>query len=419
MLRGPDNTDGFDFFYGFVLAGDDPALSKAPLVAAKNVYLPDDNEIKSLEYHIKNYVWGGLQRTDTELPYPYGIYSVPNWFISRDKFLFAGIRNSGLNMLNIWRSYDYPHMVMLYYHMFQIAEYYPEKVKYLDAEGYLERAFQTAKAYFIYPYEIYPWEDTYKWGTMNEVVILPLMADLERYGRKEDADWLRNEWEKKVKYFVYDDKYPFHSEYATGSTAMASSYAIAKYGTLNPMKPDTNLWFDTNLKKWWSHPDVKPEDSRLFMDRQNLANLAIRGALIPAYYNLGTTPRLCYRSRMGGWAILDFGLQFADKPWDWLQWGYAAYLGSFALMNTGTPASNYGYWYPGKKNDGATGWEFNPGKASKRFNWGKLRNVPHGAQPYDGEADLGLGAVMRMAATVITDDPLFGWLAYGGELIKR
>ena len=85
ILRGPDNTDGFDYFYGFVLAGDDPALTKASFVAAKNVYFPDDAEISSMEYHIKNFVWGGLQRTDKELPNPYGIYSVPNWHVSRDK----------------------------------------------------------------------------------------------------------------------------------------------------------------------------------------------------------------------------------------------------------------------------------------------------------------------------------------------
>ena len=418
ILRGPDNTDGFDYFYGFVLAGDDPALTKASFVAAKNVYFPDDTEISSLEYHIKNFVWGGLQRTNKELPNPYGVYSVPNWHVSRDKFRFAGIRNNNLDKMNICRNYDYPHIVMLYYHLFQIAEFYPEKVKYLDAEGYLERAFQTAKAYFTYPYEIYPWEDTYKWGIMNEVIILPLIADLERCGRKEDAAWLRYEWEKKVKYFVYDDKNPYHSEYSTGGTAFSSTYDFAKYGTLNAMKPDTNLWYDKNLKKWWSHPEVKQEDSRLFMDRQFQANLAHRGYVNPSYYNLGSTGRMYYPSRTGGRAILDFGIQFAEQPWDWLQLGYAAYLGSFALMNTGTAESNYGYWFPGKKNDGAIGWTFNSGKGSMRNRGGKNRSNPHGIYPYCGEADLGLGVVMRTASTLITNDPLFGWIAYGGNLEK-
>lgn len=415
-LRSPDDTDGFDYFYGFFIAGDDPALGKAPYVAAKNVFFPDDYEISSVEYYIENFVWGGLQRTDQELPNPYGIYSVPNWYVARDHKLFAGIRNNNLDKMNICRNYDYPHIIMMYYHMFQIAEYYPDKVKYLDAEGYLERAYQTAKALYTYPYEIYPWEDTYKWGLMNELVVLPLIQDLERYGRMQEAGFLRDEWEKKVKYFVYDDKYPFHSEYSTGSTAMESGYAFAKYGTLHEMKPDTNLWYDTNLKKWWSHPEVKQEDSRQFMDRLLSANMAIRGYLIPAYYNLGTTDRLCYRSRMGGLGILDFGLEFAGKPWDWLQAGYASYLGSFALINSGTAESNYGYWYPGIENDGAMGWTFNAGRERTAFSFGKERTIPHGSYPYDGEGDLSNCAIFRMAETILTDDPVFGWISYGGEL---
>ena len=52
---------------------------------------------------------------------------------------------------------------------------------------------------------------------------------LEREGFPERAAWLRSEWEKKVKYFVYDDAYPFRSEYAFDRTAFESSYALAKY----------------------------------------------------------------------------------------------------------------------------------------------------------------------------------------------
>jgi hypothetical protein len=42
--------------------------------------------------------------------------------------------------------------------------------------------------------------------------------------------------------------------------------------------------------------------------------------------------------------------------------------------------------------------------------------VPRGAWPYDGEIDLGYGAGLRMAATIVADDPLFGLIAYGGTL---
>jgi len=41
---------------------------------------------------------------------------------------------------------------------------------------------------------------------------------------------------------------------------------------------------------------------------------------------------------------------------------------------------------------------------------------PRGPWHYDGEIDLGFGAALRMAATIVTRDPVFGWLAYGGVL---
>jgi hypothetical protein len=44
------------------------------------------------------------------------------------------------------------------------------------------------------------------------------------------------------------------------------------------------------------------------------------------------------------------------------------------------------------------------------------KDIDRGAWYYDGEADLGNGAAIRIASTVITNDPLFGWIAYGGVL---
>ena len=38
-----------------------------------------------------------------------------------------------------------------------------------------------------------------------------------------------------------------------------------------------------------------------------------------------------------------------------LRLGYGSLLSSYALMNTGDEASNYGYWFSGKENDGAAG----------------------------------------------------------------
>jgi hypothetical protein len=118
-------------------------------------------------------------------------------------------------------------------------------------------------------------------------------------------------------------------------------------------------------------------------------------------------------ANMGGWGILDYAVNFSAHPDDWLQLGYASYLCHWALMNAGTAENGYGSWFPGKENDGASGWTFNTSK------WGRAwirKEVPRGPWNYDGEIDLGYGSSTRMAATIVTRDSLFGWIAYGGTL---
>jgi hypothetical protein len=416
----------------YVLTCDDPGLCKAPYLAAKNVSFPNQKEIESIEYYLKNFVWGGLQRRDDERPYPYGVYGTPNWYVNRDpgrRKAYAEKLASNATALrdlvkeHVWRSYDYPHVIMLYFHMYQIARMYPEMSKYLDAAGYLNRAWETARAFYIYPYEIYPeYYDTYKWGLYNELVVLELIEALEQEGFAKQAAWLRAEWEKKTKYFVYDDLYPFRSEYAFDRTAFESTYAFAKYGATRDMQPDQNLWFDLKLKKWYSHPFVRREDSRAFMDRQLASGLVVRGWLNPAYYTLGCDPGVSYMAAMGGWGVLDYALHFAPQPSDWLQLGYASYLSSWCLMNTGRPETNYGFWYPGPENDGASGWQFMSTRAGSAWMGSSFPGgvtVPRGPWWYDGEIDLGYGGALRMAATIVTRDPDFGWFAYGGTLSER
>lgn len=417
-LRGPDNTDGFDGWWGYVLACDDTALPKAGFVAAKNVIYPNAHEIAGVEYYIQNFVWGRLQRTDKETPYPYGIYGVPNWHELRTSEYGFGSNGKGLE--HIWRLYDYPHIIMLYYEMYKVAKQHPELVHYLDANGYLERATQTAKAYFEYPYKILPWYEVYKWGAYNELLIPELIETLRAAGRNDDAQFLTAEWEKKVKYFIYDDKYPFRSEYSFDTTAYESTEAFGDYALNHLMKPDQNLWFDTNKKRWYSHPEISPAKTDEFMKNQMAANLACRGTIEPSYYYLGGDIRgdssrygLSYMSQMGGWAILDYALNFADTPAEYLRLGYASYLSSWALMNTGTDESNYGYWYPGEQNDGASGWGFQPVKSGDTW---MRKEVNRGAWFYDGEIDLGYSGALRAAATIVTDDPLFGPIALGGSL---
>ena len=153
------------------------------------------------------------------------------------------------------------------------------------------------------------------------------------------------------------------------------------------------------------------------------ANLFCRGVLEPAYYYLGSDFRgsggnsytLTYMAQMGGWSVLDYALNFATNAPPLLRLGYASYLSAWALMNTGTPASDYGYWFPGKANDGGAGGGFEPAPFGRTW-----LGQPHhrGSWNFACEIDLGYCGALRTAATILADDPIFGRFCFGGDWKK-
>jgi hypothetical protein len=413
ILRSPDDLDGLQ---SYAVACDDPALGKAPYIAAKNVFFPSQPEIDAVEYYIKNYVWGGLQQTEKE-PYPYAIYGIPNWKVNRDS-----PKDDPSGKKHIWRIYDYPHVVLLYYRMYQVAKFYPSMTKYLDADAYLERAFGTAKAFFTVPMEIVKWS-AYDTGTYNEVVIPDLIQALDESGHKDQAAWLRAAWEKKVEHFINDHPYLFGSEYPFDSTGFESTHAFAKYAIGHVLQPGQTAPASAPADDF--RRVVKYDDASEFLNEQMKLNLACRGWLETAYFDLGSDYRasgnasytLSYMAQMGGWGVVDYALYDAQDPATYMRLGFASYLSSWALLNSGTPESNYGAFYPGKDNDGGASGGYEPRP------WGRawLGNKEMGRGPwwYDGEIDLGFSGALRTAATVVVDDPIFGLFAYGGDLQKK
>ena len=69
--------------------------------------------MEALDYYIEHFVWGGLQRT-TEETDSYGIYGIPDWKQNRDS---SDPGNKGKR--HIWRPYDYPHIVVMYFSMYR------------------------------------------------------------------------------------------------------------------------------------------------------------------------------------------------------------------------------------------------------------------------------------------------------------
>ena len=398
----PDNHDRLRGFRIYAITCDDAGLGHPAYLAAENAEYPVQSQVSALDYYIQHFVWGGLQRTANET-YAYGIYGIPDWKQNRDS------KDPGRNgQLHLFREYDYPHVVLMYFSMYRIARYHPEIKMALTAKDYLLRAYGTAQAMFTVPHEVWKGWSPYGTGFYNELVIVNLIHALQANGLEGEADTLRQFWVRKVKYFVNDNPDLFGSEYPFDSTGFESTEALAKYAMRHADKPG-----ETNS-------GIPLANAEKFLSTQIAANIFCRGWLEPAYYYLGSDYRagagnaytLSYMAQMGGWAVLDYALNFATNPCPYLRLGYASSLSSWALMNSGTPQSNYGYWYPGKADDGGAGGGFEP--APYGMTW---LDQPHhrGACYYACEMDLGYCAALRTAATILADDPIFGRFCYGGD----
>ncbi|MDE3138179.1 MAG: hypothetical protein KGL59_16465, partial [Acidobacteriota bacterium] len=310
----------------------------------------------------------------------------------------------------------------MYYYMYRVAKLYPNLTRYLDANGYLERAFGTAKDFFTVPNELTHWS-AYGTGTYDELVIPKIVRALRENGHPQQADWLEAHWQKKVEYFVNDHPDLFQSEYPFDSTGFESTEALAKYAMENARLPGDPASASPLIDSF--QHQVSYQDASDFLHEQIRLNIGDRGWLEPAYYDLGSDYRgrgnagytLSYMSQMGGWAVLDYALHFARNPLPDLSLGYASYLSSWALLNAGTKASNYGYWYPGKNNDGGASGGFEPRPWGQAWFGNKV--MGRGPWWYSGEIDLGFTGALRSAATIVVDDPIFGLYAYGGKLARK
>jgi hypothetical protein len=397
VLLSPDNYDQIKGWRIYEVTCDDPGLSKPAYLASKNAEFPSQAEVEALDYYIEHFVWGGLQRT-TEESHSYAIYGIPDWKHNRDSS-DPGPKGK----LHIWRCYDYPHIIVMYFGMYRIARDYPGIRMKLDRATYLERAYGTALAMFTIPMEVTGWS-AYETGFYNEVVVPQLIEELDLAGQHDEASRLRSHWEKKVAFFVAGNPNLFGSEYAFDSTGFESTQAIARYALDHPLTAG-----------------IGPQQAAKFSREQILANLFCRGVIEKAYYYYGSDYRggagdsftLSYMSPMGGWGVLNHALHDRLEAEATIRLGYASFLSSWSLMNTGTAESGFGYWFPGEANDGGTGGGFEP--AAYGMTW---LGQPHHRGPwyYSCETDLGYCGALRTAATIVADDPVFGRFCFGGEM---
>lgn len=407
----PDNYDELPYSRRYAAAADDPGLSKPAFLAAKNAELPDQEEIEALDYYIEKFVWGGLQRTDQD-EYPYGIYGVPDWHELRR------YKNYSPNeLLHLWRMYDYPHIALMYVKMYEIGVSYPQIRLKLDKREYLLRAYGTFLAMYQYANEMthtYPWNkgfwSPYNTGFFNELVIVQVIDALRKEQLPVKAMRLEYHWQRKAAAFIGEERNLFESEAPFDTTGFETTQALVNWG-----REHAQTLFSDNYRSLNSYTVAEVER---FEVRQRDCNLACRGTIENAYYITGSDIRgdstkytLGYMAQMGGWALLEDALYSAEEPFELLRIAYTSLLSSLCLINAGEAEENYGYWFPGSENHGASSGGFEAAPAGKCW---MGPDQHHGVWVYGSETDLGYCGYLRGASMIYAVDPLFGEICYGG-----
>ena len=403
----PDNYDKIRGWRIYEVTCDDPGLSKPAFLSTKQTVAPVQEQVDALEDYIACFVWGGLQQTEEE-PYPYAIYGIPDWYTLRNSRKKG---NSGRT--HLWRIYDYPHIALLYFNMYETARLYPEITTRLSGKTYLYRAYRTALAMFQVPEELDGWS-ALKTGLYNELVIPQIIEALQREGYSFESDRLGGYWRRKAAWFVQECKDIFGSEYPFDTTGFESTHILAKEALRQAsFEREDNIF----------GKEISYEKAAIFMENQISCNVACRGLLEPAYFWYGSDYRgnnmhytLSYMSQMGGWALLDYACYYAKEPFEILRLAYGSILSSWALLNSGDEKSGYGWWFPGKENDGCACGGFEPLYGHRTW---LEQPCLGGAWYYSCEIDLGFCGGVRGASVILAEDPLFGMTAYGAGLCRK
>ena len=355
---------------------DDLGLSPGLYVAQKNIYAPKEEEIQSVEYYLENFIWGYMQQHDT--------YKVYRWYDGKD---------DTPSDKGTWRSYNYMHVANTYFAMYQVAKKYPELCKYLTADEYLLRAYNTLKAYFTYGmFDGSKYEDgglgAYVFGNMGEQTLPDITKALTDEGYSTEKAWLEAKYYSKAYNYIFAQKYPFASEMSIDTTGFETCYTLAKmYGNDHLAQKVTK------------------------------ASLASRG-IQPLWYFYGSDNRhmgeswwnLGYETHLGAWQQQDYLLNYVDTDTtdfdDIMRITYGAYLGGWANINAGQISDK-------AENYGAYAWTYQSEKGTNNHN-----HIPslNGWWAWSGEGALGFWGGLKAASVNIVEDNAVGLYGYGCDL---
>ena len=367
--------------------GDDRNFAPPKFLSAKNVYYPDQAEIKALDDFVEKHLYGKLQNPETyevtnclydshqayeKLKGTEGFKTIKGFLITDEN----GNETTWRSWAVKWRIYNYPHVYIVYYCMYLITRLHGIQTSRKPIE-YLQMAYRTALVSYMDStytsiYESKNYMD-YHCGNMSKThapMGSPILKRILESMKEEGMDNERHELSDALKSclpFFVQEEYPFATEYCFGHASHAAVYFLGQVADSESLKKTT---IDAILAR---------------RDRS------------PAWYMYGVNYRMIgfYATPLMARSLLDRYEQTGDDYL--LQMGYGGAL----VIWTCVEPTGEGY--------NTREWRFNPpSKGHPEYHYYK-----NGCM--SGELGNGLQGYLDFIKSYLVYDPDFGVIGYGCE----
>ncbi|MCW3100177.1 MAG: hypothetical protein JWL77_5795 [Chthonomonadaceae bacterium] len=208
----------------FVGLSDEIGAGPSVAMAMKNLGQPDASQIALLETYVNHTLWGRLQYPD------YGVRASLFYYDPKEFPHYYTVRGGWDNARTqtTWRAYNYPHVAAVYWALYRLARNHTGLVKQKTWQWYLRQAYGTAMALQT---KSGPKSDHYglaQFGLMVGSVFPEILNDLKREGWTKEADAMGAFMRERADHWR-SLKYPYGSEMPWDSTGQEEVYTWSRY----------------------------------------------------------------------------------------------------------------------------------------------------------------------------------------------
>jgi hypothetical protein len=229
-------------------------------LAIKNLYMPDQEQVRLLDLYINNTLFGskGPNKTvpfETRVQWRnYGVIASIFWYPGMPGYNYTinkGYTQQQANSTS--RTYNYPHPTAIYYSLYRIARDNVNISTVHPWSWYLMQAYQT----YIAMNKLAP--NYLKFGLMVGSVFLNVIDALEAEGYTEE--WKQMIALQQARTILWQEKpFPFGSEFPWDSTGQEEIYLTARrFGlyTLSNSTLDAVLAYTHSVPNWGYHGSAR------------------------------------------------------------------------------------------------------------------------------------------------------------------